>query len=262
MLTWSLFITVVSAALLFSQGLTNTILLSFIALAMIVVGGVSGKQLVAVFIIFGLLGGGAYAYKKVIGGGRTETQANRLTSFLEPNKWADSVTINDQNAQEQYSFIAQAHGGVTGVMPGNSRETSRLALAFSDYIFAIIVEELGLWGGILLMICYLFLLSRAVYIAYRCRHTYPALLILGMALFIVLQAMFHIAIVTGAAPVSGQPLPLISKGGTSILITSVALGIMLSVSRNALRSSNKREMSEAMQALPEDVSAVNISQDK
>lgn len=265
MVNLSIAVTVLSAALLFSQGLTNTILLVIIAMAMMIVGGIGGKQIMALILVFAVLGGAGMAYKRLQPqeeGNRSGMWVKRLTGFMEPNKWADTVKITDENAQEQYSYIAQAHGGVLGVLPGNSRETSRLSLAFSDYIFAIIVEELGLVGGIALLLCYLLLLTRAAYIAYRCQHTYPALLILGMALFIVLQAMFHMSIVTGAGPVSGQPLPLFSKGGTSILITSVALGMMLSVSRNALRSDNKQQISDTMRSLPHDVRALNLSQDK
>lgn len=142
-------------------------------------------------------------------------------------------------------------------MPGNSRETARLPLAFSDYIYAIIVEEMGLVGGICILVLYLWLLARAARIANRCQTLYPALLVIGMAVFITFQAIFHMCIVTGVFPVSGQPLPLISKGGTSILITSMALGIMLSVSRFAARKGQSTEIKEEMKVLDDNVSAAN-----
>ena len=141
---------------------------------------------------------------------------------------------------KMFSRIAQAHGGVYGVGIGNSRECSRLPLAFSDYIFSIIVEETGMIGGVVVMILYLWLLARALMIVRRRSHrVLPSLLIIGVACMIVFQALFHMAINVGVFPVSGQPLPMISKGGTSILVTSMAFGIMLSVSRTLARQENK-----------------------
>ena len=156
-----------------------------------------------------------------------------------------------------YSYMAQAHGGISGVLPGNSRETSRLPLAFSDYIFAIVVEDWGLIGGIGLLVLYLALLGRAGAIAARCSRAFPALLVMGMAVMIVLQALFHMAIVTGVFPVSGQPLPLISKGGSSIIVTSIAFGIMLSVSRYAVQSNRQKDINAEILELPEELSAEN-----
>lgn len=119
-----------------------------------------------------------------------------------------------KNLQEHRAAMAMAHGGITGVGPGNSRESSRLPLAFSDYIYAIIIEDLGfIVGGIGLLVAYLMILARAGLIARRCTRAFPALLVMGMAVMIVLQALFNMAIVVGVFPVSGQPLPLISKGG-------------------------------------------------
>ncbi len=152
--------------------------------------------------------------------------------------------------------MAQAHGGITGVGIGNSRECSRLPLAFSDYIFSIIIEEIGVIGGVFLLILYLWLLSRAAMIARRCHRVLPALLIIGMASMITFQALFHMAINTGVFPVSGQPLPLISKGGTSILVTSVAFGVMLSVSRTISNITNKKNKDEGI-ALPSGLDAEN-----
>ena len=111
---------------------------------------------------------------------------------------------------------------------------------------------MGLVGGLVVLILYLWLLGRAAGIASRCNRTYPALLVMGMSVLIAFQALFHMAIVTGVFPVSGQPLPLISKGGTSIVVTAIAFGIMLSVSRTATRQGNKKqEIKEEIEALPE-----------
>ncbi len=276
-------------ALLFTQGLTNTALLMAISLSMMLIGGVSFKKLGLVVAVFVVLGGAFMVAKQAMGkqrsasivhqeivvpgtnvsvgydpaeveakkssSGRMGTWEARIKRHFKSDKYNDPIT--DENQQEQYSYIAQAHGGVTGVWIGNSRETSRLPLAFSDYIYAIIIEELGLIGGICILICYLWLLARAARIASRCQTAYPALLAIGMAVFITFQAIFHMAIVTGFFPVSGQPLPLISKGGTSIIITSMALGIMLSVSRFAARKGKKAEIKEEQKVLQEEIASEN-----
>ena len=273
----------VACGLLVSQGLTNTLLLMAIAMSMMLIGGISAKKFCIIVGVFAICGGLAVGYKTrkteektetvytaiegtdvqaIISGGaqggdRGGTWKARIKRYLNKEKYKEPIT--DLNQQEQYSYIAQAHGGVLGVMPGNSRETARLPLAFSDYIYAIIIEELGLVGGIGVLILYLWLLARAGRVAYRCQTAFPALLVIGMAVFITFQAVFHMCIVTGVFPVSGQPLPLISKGGTSILITSMALGIMLSVSRFAARKGKKAEIKEELQELPGEVSAENPS---
>lgn len=270
-------------ALLIKQGMTNTLLMMVISVSMMIIGGVRWKELIVVFAVYGCIAGvyGLVKYtdagQKLFGADRTEqmsdaeaiargvemsgresTHKNRMTNFLRPDKYKD--TINSDNAQEMYSFIAQANGGVMGRFPGNSRETARLPLAFSDYIYAIIIEDTGLFGGTFLMFVYLCLLWRAGYIASRCKKAFPALLVIGMAVFIVCQALVHMGIVTGTLPVSGQPLPLISKGGSSVIVTSIALGMMLSVSRFALRKGRRQEANDRIAALSEEEMPDNPTQ--
>lgn len=267
-------------ALLVPQGLTNTLLLMAISMGMMVIGGVPWKRIFVVLGIYVVAAGAYLGYElvkeefftperveTVDGGqsgyslGRLETWIARVDRFFEDSVPKYEQPINALNRQEMYSYMAQAHGGVTGVGPGNSREASRLPLAFSDYIYAIIIEDLGVIGGLTVMVLYLWLLGRASGIASRCSRAYPALLVIGMAVMVVMQAMFHMAIVTGAFPVSGQPLPLISKGGTSILVTSIAFGVMLSVSRYAVRHGAKRQViRNEINALPEEMSAENPTQ--
>ena len=270
--------------LLFSQGLTNTLLLMGISFAMMLIAGVEWKKFGIVLLAYAVLGGGAVMLKhkskpeyseaewthiqetgKNFAGeettiARSGTQQNRIAQWL----GNDSVpkydeVITSKNRQEQYSYMAQANGGIIGQLPGNSRETARLPLAFSDYIFAIVVEDWGLLGGLGLLALYLWLLARAGAIASRCSRAFPALLVLGMAVLIVLQALFHMAIVTGVFPVSGQPLPLISKGGSSILATSIAFGIMLSVSRFAVQTDIRKDINAEIMKLPADMAAENAS---
>jgi len=273
-------------ALLFNQGLTNTILLMSISVSMMIIGGIQWRKLAVVMVAYGIVAGGAMLYKlgheqddtpaptettagalrsDALGAdavkiNRTSTWQQRISRYL-----GDSIPLYDKpidakNRQEMYSYMAQANGGVFGVIPGNSRETARLPLAFSDYIFAIIVEDLGLVGSMFILFLYLSLLARAASIARRCTRTFPALLVIGMAVMITFQALFHMAIVSGVFPVSGQPLPLFSKGGTSILITSIAFGIMLSVSRYAVRGGSKQEIRQEMDSLPENMRSENQTQ--
>lgn len=270
--------------LLFSQGLTNTLLLMGISFAMMLIAGVEWKKFGIVLLAYAVLGGGAVMLKhkskpeyseaewthiqetgKNFAGeettiARSGTQQNRIAQWLGNDsvpKYDEAIT--SKNRQEQYSYMAQANGGIIGQLPGNSRETARLPLAFSDYIFAIVVEDWGLLGGLGLLALYLWLLARAGAIASRCSRAFPALLVLGMAVLIVLQALFHMAIVTGVFPVSGQPLPLISKGGSSILATSIAFGIMLSVSRFAVQTDSRKDINAEIMKLPADMAAENAS---
>lgn len=261
------FIVLLFGAILYPQGLTNTILLMGISGAMMLIGGTEMKKWLCIMLIYGALGAGAHYGKKfykthfatttteqsIDRGNLREGRMKAYNPFRA--KYNDEITA--ENRQEMYSYMAQANGGIIGVFPGNSRETARLPLAFSDYIYAIIIEDLGFVGGIVLMSLYLCLLIRALQIARKCHRAFPVLLVMGMAIMVVLQALFHMAITTGAFPVSGQPLPLISKGGTSILITSIAFGAMLSVSRSALQNGTRQEVKEELNDLPEELRAEN-----
>jgi cell division protein FtsW len=132
-----------------------------------------------------------------------------------------------------------------------------LPLAFSDYIFSIVVEDMGVVGGVVLLLVYLGLVARAGTVASKCSRAFPALLIMGCAVVIVFQALMHMAIVVGLFPVSGQPLPFISKGGTSVLVMSLAIGMMLSVSRYAVRTNSKKDINQELKELPDDITSEN-----
>lgn len=256
------------------SGMTNTIILMTISVSMMLIGGARFKKIAIVLGVYALLGGSFYVIKehnkkieatfntenvaKVDKEDRTKMRVGRLTAW----RSQDSLVyrpITDYNQQEMFSRMAQAHGGWHGVGPGRSRECSRLPLAFSDYIYSIIIEETGLIGGIFLLILYLWLLARAAMIVRRSRRVLPSLLIIGMASMITTQALFHMAINVGVFPVSGQPLPLISMGGTSIIVMSVAFGIMLSVSRTIANYNNRNNKQEEA-TLPEGLDAENPTQ--
>lgn len=282
---FSAFLVLVCSALLFNQGLTNTLLLMGISLCMMLVGGISWKKFGYVLLVYLALGGAAMVFKYAtaheqvataedielarINGtevvstagkkDRSHTWKARISRHFNLNKSSDPIT--DENKQEQLSYIAQAHGGLTGVGIGNSRENARLPLAFSDYIYAIVVEELGAVIAIFVLIFYLFLLGRAGRLATQYKSTFPTLLTCGCALVICMQALFHICIVVGVFPVSGQPLPLISKGGTSIIATSLALGVMLSCSRWAARKADSEAAQQLeLSTLPQNIANDNPSQ--
>ncbi len=270
---------IIFGGLLFTQGLTNTILLMAISLSVMLIGGVQWSKFLVVLLCYGVVAGGAMVYKiysaekraeEVVEGtvsqkkeeDRSLTWTARLKRFTNDSIPKYDQKITAENRQEMYSYFAQANGGLLGVFPGNSREAARLPLAFSDYIYSIIIEDMGFVGGLFVLVLYLWLLLRASNIAGRCSRAFPAMLVLGIAVMIVFQALFHMAIVTGVFPVSGQPLPLISKGGSSILITSIAFGMMLSVSRYAVRSKSKKEINKEISVLPKEVSAENPAQFK
>jgi cell division protein FtsW len=173
---------------------------------------------------------------------RYYTWENRIARFMKHDKNdKDKYVITDENYQVMHGQIAIARGGVIGVFPGNSLERNYLPQAYADYIYAIVVEETGLLGGIFVMALYLFLLFRAGQIAWRCNEPYPSLLVIGLTLMIVIQAMVSMGVTVHLGPVTGQPLPIISRGGTSILVTSVYFGIILSVTRYFKKGKQKTE---------------------
>lgn len=141
--------------------------------------------------------------------------------------------LGDKNSQTTYAKIAVANSNVIGLGPGNSIQRDFLQHAESDFIYAIIVEEMGLVGALIVMFLYVTLLIRVGRIAQKCRRFFPAYLVLGFGLMMVMQALVNMGVAVGAFPVTGQTLPLISKGGSSILITSFYIGVILSVSRYA-----------------------------
>ena len=145
----------------------------------------------------------------------------------------DKYVLTDENIQEVYASVAIARGGASplGVLPGNSKERDYLPLAFADYIFAIIVEESGVLGSGFVIFLYLAILFRACNISSRYSDMPAMLMTMGLALMITCQALISMLVAVGLGPVTGQPLPLISRGGTSVLITSIYFGILMGVSR-------------------------------
>ena len=276
------FVVALYGGLMIRSGLTNTLLLIAISGSMLLIGGARFKKigiLMGFFLVmFGFFfiiknnndkkeemfkdtqkemmatapAGGVVVEEIPASGTDNNSDGNRLRSGTWKNRlrewwYSDSLVYRDitaKNQQEMFSRMAQANGGLVGKGIGQSRECSRLPLAFSDYIYSIIVEETGLVGGVFVLLLYLSLLGRAAMIVRRSKRVLPSLLVIGMASFITFQALFHMAINVGVFPVSGQPLPLISKGGTSIIVISIAFGVMLSVSRTIANYGNKKNKAE------------------
>lgn len=172
---------------------------------------------------------------------RVETWQNRIKGFIEDKEAVPAAKYDiDKDAQIAHANIAIATSNVVGKMPGNSVQRDFLSQAFSDFIFAIIIEELGLLGGAFIVMLYLWLLIRAGKIARRSEKSFPAFLVMGISMLLVSQAMLNMMVAVGLFPVTGQPLPLISKGGTSTLINCAYIGMILSVSRYVAEKEEQR----------------------
>lgn len=166
--------------------------------------------------------------------GRAITWVGRIDDMLAEQQEDESTfRLTDDNYQRSLAKVAVARGGKTlfGVLPGNSKERDYLPLAYADYIFAIIVEETGIIGAICLIVLYLLILFRACWVSSRYEDYSAMLMVMGLALMIVCQAFVSMAVAVGLGPVTGQPLPMISKGGTSVIITSLYFGIIMAVAR-------------------------------
>jgi len=180
--------------------------------------GISGVGvLIMALVIMGVIISGS-------GTGRIGTWQKRIESYVSGD--------SEDNYQVEQSKIAIATGGILGKGPGNSTQRNFLPHPYSDFIYAIIIEEYGLFGGVMILFLYLFLLYRAGVIVRKSRRTFAAFLAIGLAISLVFQAMINMGVAVHLFPVTGQTLPLVSMGGSSILFTGVAFGIILSVSRN------------------------------
>ncbi len=167
---------------------------------------------------------------------RAETWTKRVERYLN-NEKADA----NADYQVEQAKIAIATGGITGKGPGNSTQRNFLPHSSSDFIYAIVLEEYGLIGGLIILMFYMILLYRAVRIAQKTPYTFGAYLVLGLSFSLVFQGLINMAVNVNLLPVTGQPLPLVSMGGTSLWFTCISLGIILSVSRTVEESEETQE---------------------
>lgn len=203
-----------TAAVLFATSMVllfiGRINLKYIA----VLGGVGVAILIILFLF-------ARSYPQILP--RLDTWIARVENFQDPD--------SEGNYQVEQAKIAIAQGGVLGKLPGHSVQRNFLPHPYSDFIFAIIIEEYGLIGSSFVVLLYMILLVRAVKIASKAEGTFAAFLVIGLAFSLVFQGFINMAVAVNLLPVTGQPLPLLSMGGTSIWFTSISIGIILSVSR-------------------------------
>ena len=173
--------------------------------------------------------------------GRIDTWVGRVESFI----YGSKDDIDNDAYQTNQAKIAIAKGGVFGVGPGNSTTRDYLPQAYNDFIYAIIIEEYGLAGGAFIMFIYLVFLYRCIRIYKRCPYAFGAFLALGLSFTLAIQAVANMAVTVNLFPVTGVTLPLVSMGGTSFIFTCLAIGIILSVSRNVEQQEGKTLVAEA-----------------
>jgi cell division protein FtsW len=204
-------------------GLTNlssAILLFITCMLLMFIGRIPMKFLVMLVLVGALAGTLAIQF-----GVRGETAQNRLTNFFEGKELP---------FQAKHARIAVATGGVFGKGPGRSDQRNILPHPYSDFVYAIIIEEYGLVGGAVVLMLYIVLLVRGMKAVYKSERAYGGLLSAGLSFAIVLQALVNMGVVVGLGPITGLPLPMVSMGGTSLIFTGLALGIILSVSRGEI----------------------------
>ena len=178
---------------------------------------------------------------------RVDTWINRVENFI----YGAKTDKTDDNYQVNQAKIAVANGGWIGLGPGNSRQRNFLPHPYSDFIYAIIIEEYGLIGGAIIMFIYLIFLFRSIRIFKKCPFAFGAFLALGLSFTLMIQAIANMAVNVNLFPVTGVTLPLISMGGSSFLFTCLAIGIILSVARNAERIEGETSSADEEEAMGE-----------
>lgn len=201
--------------------MSTAVLLLITCLLIMFIGRVPTKYL-AMLMFVGVLFG-ALAYQFGVRGGTVKARINDFIAVYEGKK--------ELPFQAKHARIAVATGGIAGKGPGNSDQRNILPHPYSDFVYAILIEEYGMVGGVLLISLYLILLHRGMKAAYNSERAFGGLLSAGLSFDLVCQAMVNMGVVVGLGPITGQPLPLVSMGGTSMVFTGLALGIVLSVSK-------------------------------
>lgn len=248
-----LIVTGIVLALIAPENASTALLLGAVVFVMMIIGRVPTKQILKLVGVCTLVGGMLLAfiiyvpptvYKDVPGTHRFVTWRNRVIEFFNREEVPAAKFDINNKAQIAHANIAIATSHILGKGPGNSVQRDHLSHGYSDFIYAIILEELGLIGGAATLFLYLVLLFRGGKIAMKCDKQFSCFLVMGVTLLLVFQALLHMMVSVGLFPVTGQPLPLVSKGGTSILFNCFYIGMILSVSR-AMEDGNVQEMQEA-----------------
>lgn len=248
----------VLCGLILPENLSTAAMTFGVTLMIMFVGRADWRWLTAIVSAIGLSGalfitmlttapeGTLQSMSNVPGLHRLPTWAHRVRSAGSGEENPATLDIQ-KNLQVVHAKIAVATSGILGKGPGNSVQRDYLPQSYADFIFAIIVEELGLVGGCFVVLLYIILLFRAGVIASRCERRFPALLCMGLALLIVTQAMINICVCVGLFPVTGQQLPLVSRGGTGMILNCMYIGMILSVSRNAAKAKKYADTPELLE---------------
>ncbi|ERJ58220.1 MULTISPECIES: FtsW/RodA/SpoVE family cell cycle protein [Sphingobacterium] len=223
--------------------LSTAVMLFGTSVLLLLIGRISFRQIAMVTAGVAVLG-----IIVISVGPRRATYFSRIEGFFKTEEVHETNVPfqEDKNYQANNAKIAIATGGMFGLGPGNSVQRNVLPHPYSDFIFAIIIEEYGTMGGVILLFLYLALMYRCIRIVTMSPRAFGAFLAAGLGFSLTIQALANMAVAVGLGPVTGVPLPLVSMGGTSILFTSVALGIILSVSRNIEELKGKEELDEVI----------------
>lgn len=214
---------------------STALMILMVSLAVMIIGQLNKKYILG-FMGISTVAIGLFMFlalkTDLIGSNRVHTWMSRVETFSNTKKTTDveDETLKAKNYQVMQAKAAIVHGGITGMGPGKSALKQMLPQSASDFIFAIIVEEYGFFGAIFLIVLYLIMIIRIVMIASKMPAFFGSLLVLSLGIMIFVQLSVNIAVAINLIPVTGQPLPLISYGGTSMLVTYIQLGIILNVS--------------------------------
>lgn len=223
MLTCLGLIGVMAVLILLQPNLSIFLIISFVTITMLILGGMRTQLLIPLFVV-----GPIFVWHHILS---NKYQLERITGWLNP--WADA---RDTGYNLIQSWYAIGSGGIWGVGFGNSKQKLFwLPFRHTDFIFSVISEEFGLVGCVILIGIFLAFAQRGFLIASRCSDTFGTLLAAGITYSIVLQAFINIGVATGVLPVTGVTLPLISYGGTSVVVTMFMLGILLNISRKRIK---------------------------
>lgn len=228
---------VLSCALIVISNFSTAFMVFLCSIFMMIVARVRLQEILRLLGLAVVGGGLLIGVMSLSGFGRAETWKNRIVSYAGIDSYigdedADASTkMSSDQLQKEQARIAIASGGLLGKGPGNSTQRTNLPHSYSDFAYAFVVEEYGFLGAFFVMLLYLCVLFRAILIAGKTSDTFSALVVFGLGLTVVIQAMVNMNVSSTLGPVTGQPLPIISLGGSSLLFTCFALGIMLSVSR-------------------------------
>lgn len=237
----------IACGAIFFSNFSTAAITFFTCWIMLFIGRVRISELVKLLLLIGAVMTILVSVMSALNIGRSRTWTNRLKDFAGIERTVEPTDKSaDDDLQKEQAQIAIATGGVVGKGPGNSTQRSNLPHAYSDFAYAFIVEEYGVVGALVILFLYLCIFFRGIVTFQRCGTAFPSLLVLGLSLMITLQAIVNMLVSVGIFPVTGQTLPLVSLGGSSVIFTCLALGMILGVSRQVKEQSLDTPKSESL----------------